>query len=165
MIMYKFLGVMLFWLCAWPLSAQQTDMAKAERTLFDLINAYRKEKGKPLLQWQADIAAECREHSQNMASGRTDFGHDGFDDRVSRIKRRIAHSQSGENVAMNMGQDNPIRAALNQWKKSPGHNRNMLGNFTHAAIGIAVNQDEEWYFTQIFVTAPATQPAPRRGGR
>lgn len=163
--MYKFLGVMLLWLCALAAWAQQPDMAKAERTLFDLINAYRKEKGKAPLQWQSDIAAACREHSQNMAAGRTDFGHDGFEDRVARIKRKISHGQSGENVAMNMGQDNPVQSALNQWKKSPGHNRNMLANFTHAAIGIAVNEDEEWYFTQIFITVPAGSSAPRRGGR
>src|SRR5579859_5216982 len=57
-----------------------------EQETFSLINRYRRESSLLPLQWDNAIAKLARVHSRDMATGATDFGHDGFGDRVSRLK-------------------------------------------------------------------------------
>ena len=86
------------------------------------------------------------EHSVNMASGSTAFGHDGFSDRVSGLGGACA-----ENVAMTPGasDDEVANSAVELWKGSPGHRANMLGAYTRAAVSAAKNDQGYWYLTQI----------------
>src|SRR5271163_2887268 len=57
-----------------------------EDETFALVNEYRKANDLPLLKWSEAIAKEARGHSRDMASGVVDFGHDGFQGRVDRLK-------------------------------------------------------------------------------
>lgn len=123
------------------------EMAAMELELHDLINDYRKSINKSELTWDKTIAKKSREHSINMANGTTDFGHDGFSERVDEIRAEIGGGAAAENVAYNY---TDAEGALNQWLNSSGHKKNIEGDYTHAGIGIAKNGNEI-YYTQIFL--------------
>jgi len=113
-------------------------------------NQFRKSKGLEALEMRDDLNAIARKHSEDMASGRRSFGHDGYDLRVSKIKKTIKPCDGyvGENVAY--GASNG-KEAVDIWKKSSAHRKNMLGDYIYIGIGTARNKKGVVYYTQIFV--------------
>ena len=97
-----------------------------------------------------DLNAIARGHSEDMASGRRAFGHSGYDLRVSKIKKTVkpCDGNIGENVAY--GPSNG-KEAVDIWKKSSAHRKNMLGDYKYIGIGIARNKEGVIYYTQLFV--------------
>ena len=96
-----------------------------------------------------DLNAIARKHSEDMANGRRSFGHGGFEQRQSQIKRIMKTGcTTAENVAYGArsGKD-----AFEIWKNSSGHAKNMLGNYRYVGIGTATNKRGVIYYTQIFV--------------
>ena len=113
-------------------------------------NQYRKSKGLRTLEMRDDLNAIARKHSQDMASGRCGFGHDGYDARVSKIKKTIKPCDGfiAENVAY--GAHNG-KEAVESWKSSKAHRKNMLGDYKYIGIGTATTRRNVIYYTQIFV--------------
>jgi uncharacterized protein YkwD len=134
-----------------PATAQMAtvDTAALERDAHNQINAYRKSKGLTALTWNETIAVQARKHSQNMANGQTPFGHSGFADRVAATK--IVYSGAAENVAYNQGYTKPADQAVKGWLLSPGHKKNIEGNYKLAGLGVVKNAKGEIYFTQVFI--------------
>lgn len=122
-------------------------VARAHR----LVNEFRKEQGLQPLTLNQMISAEAREHSADMARNGGSISHRGFNQRLQDIREKIPYRAAAENVAVNVGYDNPARAAVEGWKKSPEHRKNMLGEFSLTGIGIAQGKDGRYFFTQIFV--------------
>jgi uncharacterized protein YkwD len=84
-----------------------------------------------------------------MLTGRSPFGHDGFHERIDRIKGKVGFvSLAGENVA-----SGPMsaREVVDGWLHSPGHRRNIEGDFRLTGIGVATAKNGMVYFTQIFI--------------
>jgi uncharacterized protein YkwD len=119
-----------------------------EKSVFDQINRYRASKGLPKLTINASITRQARIHSQNMAKGKTPFSHHGFERRVKAIP--IRYSSAAENVAFNRGYTNPANEAVSGWINSPGHLKNLKGNYNLTGIGVATNNQGEVYLTQMF---------------
>lgn len=96
-----------------------------------------------------DLNAIARKHSENMANGRCAFGHNGYQQRVSKIKKTIKPCDGyvGENVAY--GAHNG-KEAFDIWKNSSGHRKNMLGDYKYIGIGTARNKRGVVYYTQLF---------------
>ncbi|MGX5816816.1 CAP domain-containing protein [Chitinophaga lutea] len=143
-----------------PAAGKTAPKANAPRTEADMtedilfyVNKFRKSKGKGPLQLNETINAEARSHSKAMASGRTGFGHDGFEQRIDDISKKLGRvSGAAENVAYgNLGAE----AVVDGWIKSPGHRRNMLGDFNLIGIGTARGKGNITYFTQIFISKPS----------
>ena len=113
-------------------------------------NQFRKSKGLKSLEMRDDLNAIARKHSEDMASGRRAFGHDGYDLRVSKIKKTVkpCDGSIGENVAF--GASNG-KEAVTTWKNSSVHRKNMLGDYKYIGIGTASNKKGVIYYTQIFV--------------
>jgi uncharacterized protein YkwD len=91
------------------------------------VNAHRRSIGRPVLQANSYISSIALEHSRDMLSGRSPFGHDGFHERIDRIKHKLGFvSLAGENVA-----SGPMsaREVVDGWLHSPGHRRNIEGDF------------------------------------
>jgi uncharacterized protein YkwD len=134
-----------------PAAAQTAPIPTAtlERDAFNRINAYRKTKNLPALVWNEAIAAQARQHSQNMANGVVPFGHDGFAARIAATK--ITYGGAAENVAWNMGYADPAKQAADGWFKSPGHEINIRGNYSLSAVGVVRNAQGKVYFTQLFI--------------
>jgi uncharacterized protein YkwD len=127
-------------------SSSITDLEKAVN---QQINQYRVSKKLPPLSIDPRITQQARIHSQNMATGKVKFSHDGFEGRAKAIA--IPYQSVAENVAYNMGYTDPVRNAVEGWIKSDGHRKNMEGQFNLTGIGIAKNAKGEYYFTQLFV--------------
>ncbi len=86
-----------------------------------------------------------------MASGKVPFSHQGFEQRVSIIRRQIPYQAAAENVAFNQGYSNPAEQAVEGWIKSDGHRVNIEGQYNLTGIGIVKNAKNEYYFTQLFI--------------
>jgi uncharacterized protein YkwD len=66
----------------------------------------------------------------------------------------IAHFHMlGENIAYNLGYDDPAGFAVQEWLLSPGHRANILrAEFQESAIGVFVGANGTVYLTQEFMT-------------
>ena len=124
------------------------DMATMNTQILQLINEHRKAIGKGNLQMIDAASTQATQHSKDMMQGTTPFGHDGFDDRVNAVRKSIGFvNAAAENVAY--GQ---LTAAevVDGWLHSPGHKKNIEGDYNLTGIGVAQNSDGVIYFTQIF---------------
>ncbi len=121
------------------------------------INKYRASVNLPPLKLNPKISEQAQIHSENMAQQKVKFGHQGFDSRVKALKNNIALSSAAENVAYNQGYRDPASEAVTGWIKSEGHRQNIVGNYNLTGIGIAKNQQGEYYFTQIFILNEASR--------
>lgn len=119
-----------------------------EKSVFEQINLYRVSQGLPKLTLNANITRQARIHSQNMAQGKVPFSHQGFERRVNAIP--LIYNSAAENVAFNLGYSNPANQAVIGWLNSPGHLKNIRGNYNLTGIGVAANQRGEVYLTQLF---------------
>jgi uncharacterized protein YkwD len=127
---------------------QYLSESKIEEDILFYINDYRNKKGLPPLLMRSEISREAEKHSEDMAKNKIGFGHDGFEERIKIISKKIGtmHS-SAENVAY--GNLSPKEVVTN-WLKSPGHRKNIEGNYTLTGIGVATDKNNVIYFTQIF---------------
>ena len=112
-------------------------------------NQFRKSHRLPPLEMRDDLNEIARRHSDDMATGKRRFGHDGFDQRESEVQKIVQpFSEMAENVALGATTGKEV---VQMWKDSPGHRENMLGNYKYLGIGTAVNNQGTIYFTSIFV--------------
>ncbi|WP_431209783.1 CAP domain-containing protein [Puia sp. P3] len=112
------------------------------------VNEYRHRKGLKPLQANSYISSVALQHSRDMLDGRTPFGHEGFHERIERIRKRLGPVHvAAENVA-----SGPMSAkeVVDGWLHSPGHRRNIEGDFRLTGIGLAFGRRGMIYFTQIF---------------
>lgn len=109
-----------------------------------IINQYRKEKGLKPLRLNAELTKAAKAHSRDLAKWDriSHYGSDGSNpwDRVKRsgYKARLA----AENVGTGQISFKEVMAG---WKKSPGHNKNLLlADAEH--MGIALVNDPKTEF-------------------
>lgn len=125
--------------------------AKTDSLVDDVLvqtNKFRKSQGLPPLVMNEELNAIAQKHSADMASGRVEFGHDGFEKRENMAKKQIEGIGSfAENVAFGV---NTGKEVVDLWKNSPGHRRNMLGNYKYIGIGVASDKKGRIYYTQVF---------------
>ena len=113
------------------------------------INEYRKHHGLSQLKMDNNIVREAKQHSLDMANHRMSFGHKDFTKRIARLHKQIKNSGAGaENVAYNY---KDARTVVQQWVLSPGHKRNIVGNYNLTGIGIARDKQGKIYYTQMFL--------------
>jgi len=127
------------------------DLEYLEQSAHQQINQYRQSRNLPPLKLNNSITEQARIHSENMAQGKTAFSHNGFEQRVEAISLAISYRSAAENVAYNQGYADPVKSAVDGWLKSPGHYKNIIGDFNLAGMGAAKNAQGEYYFTQIFI--------------
>lgn len=120
-----------------------------QQSVLDYVNQYRRGRGLAPLKMMPLITAEALKHSKNMADGRVDFGHDGFDGRADRLMSQIEQSNAiAENVAYGKFSAQEV---VNRWIQSAGHRKNIEGKFNLTGVGIIKRSDGYIYFTQIFL--------------
>ena len=124
---------------------------RMEVRIFGQVNQYRLDNELNTISMDDLISDVAREHSTDMAEGRTSLGHEGFEDRVGLIKQLTGGSGFSENVAYSSGVKDPADHAFNAWITNPLHRKNILGEYSLTGIGINVSPDGSYYFTQIFV--------------
>jgi len=126
------------------------DPEKLGREMLALTNDFRKkEKKSKMLEWHVGMVQPAIEHSKNMGDKKCPFGHHGFKERIQKFE--FHYSSAGENVHMVKGANaNLAEIAVDGWIKSPGHRKNLLGDWTHCVIGVVQNGEGAWYSTQLF---------------
>ncbi|WP_319423319.1 CAP domain-containing protein [Pleurocapsa sp. FMAR1] len=127
------------------------ELSNLAQQVHQQVNKYRASVDLAPLKLNTQISNQAQIHSQNMAQQKVEFGHQGFDSRIEALKNNIAYSRAAENVAYNQGYGDPASEAVKGWIKSEGHRQNMVGNYNLTGIGVAKNQQGEYYFTQIFI--------------
>ena len=124
------------------------------------INEYRQKHGLSPLKMDDRIVKEAKNHSIDMANHTMSFGHKYFNSRIDRLHSQIKNSNAGaENVAYNYKDAQDV---VKNWVRSPGHKRNIEGNYNVTGIGIARDSKGKIYFTQIFLRTGNGGYATRR---
>jgi uncharacterized protein YkwD len=119
-----------------------------ENGILYYVNLHRRSIGLGPLQMNGVESSVAARHSRDMATGRTDFGHTGAKSRENAISRQIGPVMSmGENVAYG---ERSAKEVVDDWLHSPGHRRNIEGNFKLTGIGLAKDRQGVIYYTQIF---------------
>ncbi len=126
--------------------------AQMQDDILYYTNKFRKKQGLPPLQMSESLNKIATNHSRNMATGRTGFGHSGFNNRVDQAQGSLGRLTAyAENVAY--GQMD-AQEVVDGWIRSRGHRKNMLGNYNLIGIGVAKGGNGQLYFTQFFVQKP-----------
>lgn len=129
-------------------STVETGGSMEEQILY-YTNKFRASKGLAPLKLVGVISEEARDHSKDMANGRTGFGHEGFEERVDHVSKKLGRvSSAAENVAYG---NLDAEGVVNGWIKSPGHRKNMLGAYNLIGIGAARGRGNIIFFTQVFI--------------
>jgi uncharacterized protein YkwD len=122
--------------------------SKMVADILTYVNEDRAQHGLPALKLNEVESSIASKHSRDMASGKVPFGHSGLNARAKAIRKALGQISSvGENVAS--GPMN-AREVVDGWLNSPGHKRNIEGNFTLTGIGYASDGKGNIFFTQIF---------------
>jgi len=135
------------------LAAEANDI---ERRAFEQTNLAREQNGLCRLEWDSDLHRMARLHSESMARLGF-FSHVTPEGWLLRDRARAAGIQQfnmlGENIAYNLGYDDPGGFAVERWLSSPGHRANVLATgFKAMAVGTFVAQDGSVYLTQVFIS-------------
>ncbi len=119
-----------------------------EGSILSYVNEHRRSIGLSSLEMNAEANRQAYRHSKDMAERKTGFGHEGFDQRMQAIKQKAGWiTASAENVAY--GQLS-AKEVVNGWLNSPGHKKNMEGNYRYTGIGVYKDRKGIIFFTQIF---------------
>ncbi len=129
------------------------DAAAWEEATLAAVNHLRAARGLAPLRADPELAAVARRHSEDMAS-RGFFDHRDPEGRglAFRLHRAgVRHQQVKENIAVNLGQADPVRTAVESWDNSPLHLAAMIDPDLHlSGVGIARASDGRIFFTQLF---------------
>ncbi len=149
-LIFAFLAFIFLSLQAYSQITEQINgEAQLQQSVLDYVNQYRKTKGLASLKMMPIITVEALKHSKNMADGRVDFGHNGFEGRADRLMSQIEQSNAiAENIAFGKFSAQEV---VNRWIQSPGHRKNIEGKFNLTGVGIVRRTDGYLFFTQIFI--------------
>ncbi len=95
------------------------------------------------------IRKEAYQHSlKTMAEGKVPFSHKGLKIGLNRLSGFLDITSGAENVANGY---NSAQDIVDGWLLSPGHKKNIEGDFNLTGIGIAKAPNGTYFYTQIFV--------------
>ncbi len=130
---------------------------RLENQVFVLVNTIRAYRNLPVLVMDEQLRRVARRHSQDMRSRRY-FDHKSPEGLLPWDRARAARiefSAVGENIALNVGTDDPAGYAVKGWLDSPAHRAILLDEdeygWTHTGVGVAISERGGYYFTQLFM--------------
>jgi uncharacterized protein YkwD len=148
------------YLCATVAEADEKSAFKIsedEQTILDLTNKARKKEKLPPLKANETLCKVARAHSANMAKqGKMEHVLDNKNP-AQRIKAAgYRYSYVGENVAAGNGWS--LEDVFQVWMDSETHRKNILAKeFKEIGIGIARDEHNKLYYTQVFATPRKTR--------
>lgn len=123
-----------------------------------LINKYRRERGLPPLIDNIEFDKAALKHSLYMEKKAIQNGnkllisHDLFDERMDELRAHLPLKGFAENVAV----ISQVRASyiaetmVQGWINSPGHHKNIIGNYNLSGVAVVSGSGHTVYSTQIF---------------
>lgn len=129
-----------------------TEAAPVSYTIFELevlelVNKYREEKGLSAVGFMDEISLQASIHNKHMIE-RSEVCHDDFGSRYSNLVNAVEAKAVRENVAFGY---RTAEAVFEGWLKSEKHRETIEGDYTHTGISILKDENEKYYFTNIFV--------------
>lgn len=133
--------------------------------IVELVNLYRASLGLKPLESHPAIAAVAQAHAESMGAGRAPYSHEGLDDRVAEVGRRIRYQAMGENLAaVPANRITPMERAVERWIQSDPHRRAMEGCYELTGVGVARSPAGVIYISQLFLQRALAQPSEARRG-
>jgi uncharacterized protein YkwD len=134
-----------------PPKAEAVGPSELVDEVVEAHNARRGKAGLSPLSRNPLLEASAKQHARDMA-GRRKMFHQGGDgsspfDRMQRNGYQFV--AAAENVAYGFDE---VEAVMVGWMKSPGHRRNILGNFSEIGVGRAIASDGASYWCVTFGT-------------
>jgi len=126
----------------------------AETRILVLVNEHREGSALGRLESDDRVAELALRHSERMARGEADFGHDGWGKRSEAVYSLGPALRVAENVSRHQGRElaEVPESAMAAWLESPVHRKNLDGKgYNVTGIGVARGADGVVYVTQIFV--------------
>jgi len=152
-------------------TTESVNTTKVEQEVHRLVNAERTQRGLDALDYNHNLQAVARYHSEDMATNGY-FGHtsptaEGVEDRYTRFNIECSSDYGGgENIAYtyastpvertggpvdyNSNETRIAKGVVGQWMQSDGHRENILRDFASQAIGVETTQTDDG--TKIYVT-------------
>ncbi|MBX7240398.1 MAG: CAP domain-containing protein [Bacteroidia bacterium] len=130
-----------------------TNMMSIAKKVHEVVNNYRKKNGLAALKMQRELNDIAFAHSKKMATGQIPFSHLDFHDRVKMVDQyaNIPYRTAENLYAHKISPSQIPNEALQGWYNSPGHKKNMDGQFIHTGIGVCRSKSGEIFITQLFV--------------
>lgn len=139
--------ILSFFLTGHASAASLNKNQEQQRILIE-INAYRAQQNLSPLALDSFISKIAETHSRQMAAG-LPFSHEGF---AERSKHLFSHFQQVRGVAENIAYTNmQVDSVIKPWLLSPGHRKNIVGDYNFTGIGLAQDKDGRIFVTQIFI--------------
>ena len=151
--------LLIFFIAGCTVAPVQEDYSKFESTLIvtetkiietqilNLINHHRISIGLNELETLPIIKAVAYKHNIEMIEANK-LSHNGFVERAEYLIYTTSSSNVAENLAYNYTTANSVFIA---WMNSPGHRKNIEGDFTHFEISVDENKVGKNYITNIFI--------------
>ena len=155
--------------CSAIASAQSKDKpstpaesSKVDSIIEDLVEGHNQERAKeklPPLKLEARLTEAARVQARDMAD-RQKMGHEGSDG--STPEQRVVNAgyhylKTGENVAVGY---RDVEEVIQAWMDSPGHRKNIMGEFTEIGLACVIGKDKKPYWAADFGTPmPKFDPA------
>jgi uncharacterized protein YkwD len=133
---------------------QATRVFEADSVLTEFLEALNRERnraGIASLKIAPKLTEAARVHVHDMAKHEM-LSHQGSDGTTParRVKQQgYLYQKSGENIAS--GQATP-KAVMQSWMRSPGHRRNILGDFTEVGAALASSKSGTPYWCAVFAS-------------
>jgi len=118
-----------------------------EIEILELINQHRISVGLNPLESIDVIKGQAYSHTDYMIEI-DEVNHDYFYNRKAYLQANANAQEVSENVAYGYSSANSV---VNAWLNSEGHRHNIEGDFTHFEVSAEKNQNDKWYFTNIFI--------------
>jgi uncharacterized protein YkwD len=118
-----------------------------ELELLDRINHHRDSINLNTLQENQHISYICYEHNVYMIDTGI-INHDYFQSRVNNLQNTLDAERVGENIAYNYQNTSSV---LNAWLNSPGHKKNIEGDYTDFGLSITIGTNQRKYITLILI--------------
>lgn len=123
-----------------------SENADMETQILALVNEHRVSIGKQALQSNNVATNLAKDHTKYMI-GKNKISHDNFTKRYEKLRDQANANGASENVAAG---DFNAKTVVEAWLNSPGHRKNIEGDFTHIGIAALKNAEGRYYYTQLF---------------
>lgn len=127
-------------------TVEAENMVQLENELLTIVNDYRMDLGSNSLTFSEVAYKYANDHTDYMIS-KGSLSHDNFSSRASKIDSEVSVQMVAENVAKDY---TTAEEAFEGWYNSSSHKKTMEDDFTHTAVSVKIDQNGDFYFTQLF---------------
>ncbi|MCI4667070.1 MAG: CAP domain-containing protein [Bacteroidia bacterium] len=131
---------------------EEVSILDIRKGVYKNVNDYRQELRLNRLQAKSGLNKLAQEHAVDMAEGRVEFSHKGFDKRYKAAKNYFKRGITmAENIYFSTYPSSEIaEGSLNGWIESPPHHKALKGKYSYTGIGVAKGTDGSYFVVQLY---------------